>query len=82
MDFLSRIEQETKLRAFCSMICTEIAREKKRIFFVYRKDSEENESESLVRAWSGDVSADSRLAVTANDDCTLKFYALKGMRTC
>lgn len=44
----------------------------------YPKDSEGNESESLVRAWSGDVSADSRLAVTANDDCTLKFYALEG----
>ncbi|XP_078381360.1 uncharacterized protein LOC144664106 [Oculina patagonica] len=43
------------------------------------KDPEESEgNESLVRAWSGDVSADSRLAVTANDDCTLKFYALQG----
>ena len=75
-----------------SVVCTTISRGRKRVsfpctrvkiqFFItnYSKDSEGNESESLVRAWSGDVSADSRLAVTANDDCTLKFYALQGMK--
>jgi len=45
----------------------------------YRKDEEEEDS--LNRAWSGDVSPDSRLAVTANDDCTLKIFSLQGVNT-
>ena len=44
----------------------------------FRKDPKEDNDNSLNRAWSGDVSADSRLAVTANDDCTLKIYSLQG----
>ncbi|XP_073254959.1 uncharacterized protein [Porites lutea] len=39
------------------------------------------EEGNLNRARSGDVSGDSRLAVTANDDCTLKIYSLQGKNT-
>ncbi|XP_078380408.1 uncharacterized protein LOC144663367 [Oculina patagonica] len=38
----------------------------------------EEESEEVSMAVSGDVSADSRLAVTANGDRTLKFYSFPG----
>ncbi len=39
----------------------------------------EEESEELSMTLSGDVSADSRLAVTANFDRTLKFYSFPGV---